>query len=844
MTDVQAVLKEIPSDLPYSDWYRVAAALKNEELPFEVFDEWSKTCPEKYDAEVCKRTWDSVGGPDPPEITVRTLYFLREKFGKPAIPAPSTPLACPETDEELLAQREALLALLFAEDENVELDVTRPGTDKTPDRPGIIGPWPEALKELQKRPVNNGTWFTINPVKLPLRGKAASNEDIGAFRYALVEADEGTLEEQWSTMTSLPVIPPIKAAVWSGGRSIHFIVEVDAPDPDEYKKRVEGLFDYCRLQSVKVDPNNKNPARLSRLPGVKRGDGTQYILAEAFGSPDWKTFAAQIAPKVIDRRAVTSPVNGQKGGRPQLDSPVLASEYMAQLAQRGSRLLYWGGDFYLYDKDHWSLVPVSELDAKLSAFLQASTQGARIGKSTVLDLRTCLMGYHVSSLECPELPYLIEEKECIPDCMIFANVAVRIKDLMSHTLEDCPVIAKGSNLFGEDDVDYNFDPHATCPKWEKAVEAWFPDEADQKMLQSIFAYIISRSTSLNCCFFFVGEAGTGKSTVLKVLRALVGEKRCSAVALEQLRGRFNTARLAASFLNTQEEMLTGGALRGQNSVESLLKTATDGGTVQIERKGIDPVDGRIRARFVFCGNELPKFADHTDGLWDRLVLLQFSQRVRWTQNDRKEYADILKQELPGIFNWAARGMKELANCKRFPVSDHSKALLDDLRKRCDLEGSFAREKFIRAMWRQIPVRQIMSAYDEYVQAYNGVPKSLDAVKAALQRVYPDIKFERARIYPMSQTAVVVNLMFRNEEDVFPLYPGMPPQGGLESIESIEKTESATKKSSFMDCEERDLPAMRSSLDSSEPEKKAAGGEGLTLTKADDDLGLFQPELWF
>lgn len=489
-----------------------------------------------------------------------------------------------------------------------------------------------------------------------------------------------------------------------------------------------------------------------------------------------------------------------------MDSPVLASEYMAQLAQRGSRLLYWGGDFYLYDKDHWSLVPVSELDAKLSAFLQASTQGARIGKSTVLDLRTCLMGYHVSSLECPELPYLIEEKECIPDCMIFANVAVRIKDLMSHTLEDCPVIAKGSNLFGEDDVDYNFDPHATCPKWEKAVEAWFPDEADQKMLQSIFAYIISRSTSLNCCFFFVGEAGTGKSTVLKVLRALVGEKRCSAVALEQLRGRFNTARLAASFLNTQEEMPTGGALRGQNSVESLLKTATDGGDIQVERKGIDPTNGKIKARLVFCGNSLPQFCDRTDGLWERLVLLEFSRKIRFTQAQKVNYADELLTELPGIFNWAVQGMKELADCKRFPLSSHSAELLADLRQRCDLEGSFAREKFTQAMGHETPLKNVMAAYDEYVQTFNGVPKTQEAVKAALQRVFPYVKFKRARVFQWGQIPVVVNLMFRDGDDEFPSYPGQPPQRILlVPAEPVAKTESATEKSPSMDPGEPDLP---------------------------------------
>lgn len=694
MRNIREVLEGIPADLPYRDWIRVAAAVKNAGEDFEVFDVWSKTSPEKYDADACKKAWDNVGGPDHPEITVKTLYYLRAKYGKPAIPPPSAPLACPETDEELRTQGAEFLAQLFAEDENVELVFTRPGTDKQPVRPGIIGPWPEALEELRKMSVDNGAWFIINPVNLPSPGKATGNKDITAHKYALVEADVGTLEDQWSAMTSLPVIPPIKAAVWSGGKSIHFIVKVDAPDSDEYKERVQRLYDYCRRQGVKVDPANKNPARLARLPGVKRGDDAQYLLATAFGAPDWDTFSAQIAPEDLDRRAVTSPINGQNGGRPQLDSRGYANQFMAKLEDKGGKLIFWKGDPYLYMNGKWNKMPSGELNARISGFLQKiCPPGARIGAVLVRDIRTCLEATFIAASECPELPYLIEERKSIPGCMIFANVAVRIEDLMSHTLEECPVIPKSNNLFGEDDVAYDFDPTATCPKWEKAVEAWFPDEEDRLQLRREFGYIISRSTGLNSFFVWYGGAGTGKSTALGVLRAVMGEKRCSAVPLSQLNSRFNTARFAASYLNTQEEMPTGGAMRGQNSVESLLKTATDGGDIQVERKGIDPTDGKIKARFVFCGNSLPQFCDRTDGLWERLVLLEFSKKIRFTQAQKVNYADELLTELPWIFNWAVQGMKDLTDCKRFPVSSHSAESLADLRKRCDLEGSFAKEKF-------------------------------------------------------------------------------------------------------------------------------------------------------
>ena len=879
---VQEVLEGIPADLPYQDWIRVAAALKNEGLPFEVFDVWSKTSPEKYDADACKKAWDNVGGPDHPEITVKTLYYLRAKYGKPAIPTPSAPLACPGTDEELLKQRAVLLALLFAEDENVELAVPRSGTDKQPDRPGIIGPWPEALEDLRKMSVDNGAWFTINSVKLPLQGKATSDKDITAHKYALVEADEGTLEDQWSAMTSLPVIPPIKAAVWSGGKSIHFIVKVDAPDSDEYKKRVERLYDYCRLQGVKVDPANKNSARLARLPGVKRGNDAQYLLATAFGAPDWKTFADQIAPKVIDRRAITSPINGQKGGRPPLDAKAYADQFMAELEDKGGKLVFWKGDPYLYEKGKWNKVPSGELNAKISGFLQtADTPKPRMSKSLVINVRTCLEANYISRSDCLELPYLIEERESVPDCMIFANVAVRIEDLMTHTLEDCPVITKGSNLFGEDDVAYDFDPTATCPKWEKAVEAWFPDEEDRLQLQREFGYIISRSTGLNSFFIWYGGAGTGKSTAVGVLRALMGEKRCSAVPLSQLNSRFNTARFATSYLNTQEEMPTGGAMRGQNSVESLLKTATDGGDIQVERKGIDPTDGKIKARFVFCGNSLPQFCDRTDGLWERLVLLEFSKKIRFTQAQKVNYADELLTELPGIFNWAVQGMKDLTDCKRFPVSSHSAESLADLRKRCDLEGSFAKEKFAVHGGFQIPLHNVMLAYEDFVRAYNGVPKTQDAVKAALQNEHPCVQFARVRTSLGTQVMMVKNLKWFDGEDVyFQPHSGLPPQGGSPiAPEPEQKTAEAAEKAPSMDCEERPLPEKGSLLDSSEPEqkaepteevcqsadgdvpdifrwaeetlrkttapeKKAAGGEGLTLPEEDDGLGIVQPEFGF
>lgn len=532
MSEFRDVLSRIPASLPYEEWIRAAAALKNEGEEFESFDQWSRTCPEKYNADAARKTWDSVGGHEHPEITGKTLHYLRNYYNK-IPPPPKNMLPPPESDVELYAQSEMLLSMLFPKDKVLEVIVTKPGTPKDPRRPGFVAPWPDALNQLQMQTVDNGAWFVINDLNFPLKGKAASDRDIKNYRYALVEADEGTREEQWQAMVSLPLIPPVQAAIWSGGKSIHYIVRIDASDWEQYKKRITRLYDYLQHQGVKIDSSNKNPSRLARLPGIKRGEDKQYLLAKSFGTEDWAAFEERLeASKEPDRRAVTSPINGQKGGCPPFDTSAYADLYVSELEKQDKKLLFWQGNFYLHERNHWMQLSAHELEARLSAFLQERCPGrSRIGKSMVTDLQVCLKKNYISTLDCPEPPFLIQEKKSIPDCMVFANAAVRLKDMKSTPLTECPVIKKDSNLFGEDDVEYCFAPEAQCPRWERAVALWFPEEAERRMFQQIFGYIISRSTALNVCFFWYGEAGTGKSTALKVLRALMGERRCSAVLM-------------------------------------------------------------------------------------------------------------------------------------------------------------------------------------------------------------------------------------------------------------------------------------------------------------------------
>jgi RecA-family ATPase len=75
--------------------------------------------------------------------------------------------------------------------------------------------------------------------------------------------------------------------VHSGGKSLHAIVKVDASDYKEYQKHVNYLYGYLEKNGLKIDTANRNPSRLSRMPGVTRNGVLQTLVDTNIGRKSW-----------------------------------------------------------------------------------------------------------------------------------------------------------------------------------------------------------------------------------------------------------------------------------------------------------------------------------------------------------------------------------------------------------------------------------------------------------------------------------------------------------------------------------------------------------------------------
>jgi RecA-family ATPase len=130
-----------------------------------------------------------------------------------------------------------------------------------------------------------GAWIRFNP----LDGTGVKNENVTEYRYGLVECDNLPIERQLTLIRELQL--PAAVIMFSGNKSIHAVVHVDARDNTEYRRRVSYIYDVCEKNGFSIDKQNKNPSRMSRLPGVKRGEKRQYLIGINEGKKsfsEWK----------------------------------------------------------------------------------------------------------------------------------------------------------------------------------------------------------------------------------------------------------------------------------------------------------------------------------------------------------------------------------------------------------------------------------------------------------------------------------------------------------------------------------------------------------------------------
>lgn len=305
-----------PSTCSYQEWINVGMALKHEGYTVSDWDMWSMKDVNRYHSGECAKKWATFQGSSAP-VTAGTIIQMAKENGyhyENVSAELDWDSEIGSKDELIVVDRNWLerseihipeqwnpteqiityLETLFEPDENVGYVTESWEHDGKflPSKGCYDRTAGQLIKELYqcKGDIGSvlgdynsevGAWIRFNP----LDGKDVKNENVTEFRYALVESDTMDISAQKAIITELEL--PVAALVYSGKKSLHAIVKIDASTYEEYKKRVDYLYNVCNKNGLKLDIQNRNPSRLSRMPGIMRNGKKQYLLDTNIGKENW-----------------------------------------------------------------------------------------------------------------------------------------------------------------------------------------------------------------------------------------------------------------------------------------------------------------------------------------------------------------------------------------------------------------------------------------------------------------------------------------------------------------------------------------------------------------------------
>src|SRR5205823_3889087 len=105
--------------------------------------------------------------------------------------------------------------------------------------------------------------------------------------------------------------------------------------------------------------------------------------------------------------------------------------------------------------------------------------------------------------------------------------------------------------------------------------------------------------------------------------------------------------------------------------EGVFKTYVAAGLHYFDVKGMQGFSAKPTARVLMIANERPPIGDRSEGMWARMLLIPF--RKSFVGKEDIHLTRTLRNELPGIFNWALAGLARLRSQKQFTEPQISEA---------------------------------------------------------------------------------------------------------------------------------------------------------------------------
>lgn len=458
-----------------------------------------------------------------------------------------------------------------------------------------------------------GILFCVNPMKVGRR----LNENVTSFRNALIEYDDISKEEQIERLLDSGL--PILSMTDSGNKSVHAIVRVDASNAKDYKRKVVELHGALEAKyGSPCDSANKNPSRLTRLAGATRGMNTQQLLYTEVNADSYLETFLEKCPK---EQATEK-------------DEVLGFNEMGDLLINQQDACFVEGTPAIKVKGNYEYGQ----NAIYRAILNNRKDARGSYRKEVMDYL---------HLMAPN------KRQADPRFIRFKNGVLNID---TGQLVDNPC-----DYLLLNEIPHNWNPEAKS----ELVDSTFysiaqNNEAVVANLWEMFGLALYRGHDVSRMILLQGSGANGKSTLLDMLRHMLGEDNCFSLSICDLGEKFQLVpamgKLALIGDDISNDYVNGKAC-------AVMKKFVTGDTVNDQYKGGATFQFKPYATLIYSCNEIPKFADGTYGFERRIHPIPLL--ARFTPSNAgfdPNLSEKLKEE-PCIEYALAKAIEALCRCR-------------------------------------------------------------------------------------------------------------------------------------------------------------------------------------
>lgn len=404
-------------------------------------------------------------------------------------------------------------------------------------------------------------------------------------------------------------------------------------------------------------------------------------------------------------------------------------EFLRTYYDNGRYLRRVSQDYYRFDGRVWRPVDKDTLRAELTqAMLAAEPQDSWIS-GTMNVIASMVHGSEDMLGEWPGRD--------TNNVIVYQN---GILDLTTDQFE-----AHTPDYFTTNIMPYDYDPTAQCIRWSQFL--WEIFEGDQQrvdLLQEWLGYCLVRDYSFHKILLLIGVKRSGKSTIGRILRKLVGEVNYTGMGLEDLASDENLNGLRNKLVAFDGDAHSVSP-KNQGIVLTRAKKISGNDDVNFQRKYLSSLSVRIPTRLTIAANNMLSFIDDSGALTGRLMPLPLN--VSFYGREDTDLENKLTAEISGIANWAIAGLKRLRANNRFTEPDISREEIDAIADRYSPLLRFAEDVLVFDSEQRVTTEALFNAYSLWCRTQGQRPGTQASLTANIRNTFRERRLIHTNITP-------------------------------------------------------------------------------------------------